>query len=62
MLLAALITSLFTALVASNVTVIRVTGVIGAFGAVIAYILAEAYVEGKSARATSTGDWKYEYI
>jgi hypothetical protein len=42
-LLAALITSLFTALVASNDTVVQGIGVIGAFGAVIVYILAEAY-------------------
>ncbi|OMF31947.1 MULTISPECIES: hypothetical protein [Paenibacillus] len=49
-LLAALITSLLTALGASNDTVIQVTGVIGAFGTMIAYILAEAYVDGKSIR------------
>jgi membrane protease YdiL (CAAX protease family) len=55
-LLAALITSLLTALGASNDTVIQVTGVIGAFGAVIAYILAEAYVDGKSAEATLTDE------
>ncbi|AET58778.1 hypothetical protein HPL003_10085 [Paenibacillus terrae HPL-003] len=39
-LLAALITSLLTAFGANNDTVIQVTGVIGAFGAVVAYILA----------------------
>ncbi|MGN9169516.1 hypothetical protein D1872_78620 [compost metagenome] len=53
-LLAALITSLLTAFGASNDTVIQVTGVIGAFGAVIAYILAEAYVDGKSADSPTT--------
>ncbi|MEK4732779.1 hypothetical protein [Paenibacillus sp. FSL L8-0641] len=47
-LLAALLTSLLTAFGANNDTVIQVTGVIGAFGALIAYILAEAYVDGKS--------------
>ncbi|MGM1023031.1 MAG: hypothetical protein ACQEXV_21585 [Bacillota bacterium] len=50
-LLAALLTSLLTAFGASNDTVIQVTGVIGAFSAVIAYILAEAYVDGKSAES-----------
>ncbi|MCP3808492.1 hypothetical protein NLX78_14730 [Paenibacillus sp. Lou8.1] len=53
-LLAALITSLLTAIGANNDTVIQVTGVIGAFGAVIAYILAEAYVDGKSADSPTT--------
>ncbi|MGO4953115.1 hypothetical protein [Paenibacillus sp. DRB1-1] len=52
-LLAALITSLLTTFGASNDTVIQVTGVIGAFGAVIAYILAEAYVDGKSTGSDS---------
>ncbi|VUG07029.1 hypothetical protein PPOLYM_03437 [Paenibacillus polymyxa] len=53
-LLAALITSLLTAFGANNDTVIQVTGVIGAFGAVIAYILAEAYVDGKSVEVSRT--------
>ncbi|UMY55380.1 MULTISPECIES: hypothetical protein [Paenibacillus] len=53
-LLAALITSLLTVFGANNDTVIQVTGVIGTFGAVVAYILAEAYVDGKSAEATGT--------
>ncbi|ALP38019.1 hypothetical protein ASL14_19320 [Paenibacillus sp. IHB B 3084] len=47
-LLATLVTSLLTALGASNDTVIQVTGVIGTFGAVIAYILAETYVDAKA--------------
>ncbi len=55
-LLAALITSLLTAFGANNDTVIQVTGVIGAFGAVVAYILAEAYVDGKSAGTDTTTD------
>ncbi|MCP3807112.1 hypothetical protein MLD56_16185 [Paenibacillus peoriae] len=55
-LLAALLTSLLTAFGASNDTVIQVTGVIGAFGAVVAYILAEAYVDGKSAETSTTDD------
>lgn len=55
-LLAALITSLLTTFGANNDTVVQVTGVIGAFGAVIAYILAEAYVDGKSAETSTTDD------
>ncbi|WP_058830623.1 hypothetical protein [Paenibacillus polymyxa] len=55
-LLAALLTSLLTAFGASNGTVIQVTGVIGAFGAVITYIMGEAYVDGKSASSTTTED------
>ncbi|MGR6764622.1 hypothetical protein ACU1JV_22740 [Paenibacillus sp. T2-29] len=55
-LLAALLTSLLTAFGASNDTVIQVTGVIGAFGAVITYIMGEAYVDGKSASSTTTED------
>jgi hypothetical protein len=55
-LLTALITSLLTAFGENNATVIQVTGVIGAFGAVIAYILAEAYVGGKSAETSATDD------
>lgn len=56
-LLSALITSLLTAFGANNATaVIQGTGVIGAFGAVIAYILAEAYVDGKSAETSATDD------
>ncbi|MFK4472600.1 hypothetical protein ABH897_002324 [Paenibacillus sp. RC73] len=55
-LLATLVTSLLTALGASNDTVIQVTGVIGAFGVVIAYILAEAYVDGKSTDSTTPDD------
>ncbi|ADO57408.1 hypothetical protein [Paenibacillus polymyxa] len=53
-LLAALITSLLTAFGANNDTVIQVIGVIGTLGAVIAYILAEAYVDGKSSGAMGT--------
>ncbi|MEK4456341.1 hypothetical protein [Paenibacillus sp. FSL R10-2748] len=45
---------MLTAFGASKDTVIQVTGVIGTFGAVIAYILAEAYVDGKSSGATGT--------
>ncbi|MEK5404797.1 hypothetical protein MKX36_02500 [Paenibacillus sp. FSL W8-0439] len=55
-LLAALLTSLLTVFGTSNDTVIQVTGVIGAFGVVIAYILAEAYVDGKSAETSTTDD------
>ncbi|AUS24709.1 hypothetical protein C1A50_0518 [Paenibacillus polymyxa] len=48
---------MLTAFGANNATaVIQGTGVIGAFGAVIAYILAEAYVDGKSAETSATDD------
>lgn len=45
-LLAALVTSLLTAGGAGESVVLQVTGIIGAFGACIAYILAEGYVDG----------------
>lgn len=46
-LVAALGTSVLVAVGAGEETVVQVTGVIGAVGAVIAYIFAEAYVDGK---------------
>ncbi|MFW5434369.1 hypothetical protein [Paenibacillus apiarius] len=46
-LVAALGTSVLVAIGAGEETVVQVTGVIGAVGAVIAYIFAEAYVDGK---------------
>lgn len=47
-LLIALVTSLLTAGGAGESVVLQVTGIIGAFGACIAYILAEGYVDGSS--------------
>lgn len=44
-LVAALGTSVLVAVGAGEETVVQVTGVIGAVGAVIAYIFAEAYVD-----------------
>jgi len=46
-LLAGLVTSILSALGYSESIAIRVTGIITAAGAVIAYILAEAYIDGK---------------
>lgn len=46
-LVAALGTSVLVAVGAGEEAVVQVTGVIGAVGAVIAYIFAEAYVDGK---------------
>lgn len=49
-LLIALVTSLLTAGGAGESVVLQVTGIIGAFGACIAYILAEGYVDGADSR------------
>ncbi|WP_018888324.1 hypothetical protein [Paenibacillus massiliensis] len=46
-LLAGLVTSILSALGYSESIAIRVTGIITAAGSVIAYILAEAYIDGK---------------
>ncbi|MNW41529.1 hypothetical protein D3C74_186710 [compost metagenome] len=46
-LLAGLVTSILSALGYPESIAIRVTGIITAAGAVIAYILAEAYIDGK---------------
>lgn len=46
-LVAALGTSVLVAFGAGDEVVTQVTGVIGAVGSVIAYIFAEAYVDGK---------------
>ncbi|MCG7407676.1 phage holin family protein [Paenibacillus sp. ACRRX] len=50
-LLAALGTSVLAAFGAGESTVVQVTGVIGAVGSVVAYVLAEAYVDSKRSGA-----------
>lgn len=52
-LLAALATSLLTASGAGESVTLQVTGVIGAVGACVAYILAEGYADGNG---ESSGD------
>ncbi len=50
-LVAGLATSALVLAKAPENTIIQVAAVIGAFGAIVVYILAEAYVDGQSARS-----------
>jgi hypothetical protein len=50
-LVAALVTAILTALNAAPGTIERIVAIIGAFGSIAVYIIAEAYIDAKAAGA-----------
>ncbi|MNM22045.1 hypothetical protein D3C81_324140 [compost metagenome] len=55
-LIAALGTSILGAAGATDDTTLKVTGIIGAVGSCVVYMLAEAYTDGKAAESDDTAE------